>query len=89
MNLFCYFSRLGTKAWNDSNDLDELNVDTTFHINESGVMTSESRNVPELVDEQMPCLNRLRSYPKIVFLGTSGSIATLYRNVTSILIHTG
>lgn len=45
------------------------------------------KSIPVDFDQSMD-IDHLRTYPKIVFLGTVGSIATSVRNNTSILVQT-
>lgn len=60
----------------------------TVYISETGVITTVKQRMPD-EDEEIPCISRLKTYPKIVFLGTGATRQTAIRNVTSILVHAG
>lgn len=62
---------------------------TTVYISETSVITTDNNQRFRDADEEIPCINRLKSYPKIVFLGTAATRPTANRNGTSILVHIG
>lgn len=54
---------------------------------DSDIQTSE-KNMKSIQFHQSLDIDRLKMFPKIVFLGTVSAIASSYRNNTSILVHT-
>lgn len=78
-------------------DLNEYTGDKStffskYYLRRPTSINIESANESEEINVQIVepdiSLSRLKVFPKIVFLGTNSSIASPYRNVASILVHT-
>lgn len=71
---------------------DSTNFYSTYYFNESDSKSSlvkmENPKMKNPQFDQNLDIEHLKSFPKVVFLGTVSATASLQRNNTSILVHT-
>lgn len=88
-NKTCELSQLNGKNENCTEFCTKYNLANGDFPNEnSEKQKNDKRSIRQPEFQQSVDINRLKTYPKIVFLGTVSASASLERNHTSILIDT-
>lgn len=68
--------------------IDSSQLFSTYYLRRLKPIETKDSKIDDLNRKSNVCLDRLKTYPKIVIFGTVSALPTPYRNSTSILVQT-